>query len=359
MSKAFLSVWTSDDLAGLILIQCDLHTIRAAAVCRQLSKLGTGIVRTSKEWRSNPRNGHEVQLERWARGRHTLRRYHSGPKGVRCDGGVVAVDVSDSYLVSGSNDQLASVWDTASGRHVASLEHPDAVTSVALHGSRLATACRDGSLRVWSLPSGDPQRVIDGHGCQHGHVFAIAWTGPQRLLSGASDRTLRSWNAGNGACIGLLKGSEAVSALAVDESAGLAASPCRDYSVAVYATDTLVRKHTLCGHTRPVLSVAFSGSRVASGGCDGIRLWLLSDGGGACAFHVKSDGPVFAVALHGATLLSGAGSGSGVCVWDLEAQRVVARLHGRSAGSVCALAFDGKRVACGDSASLVPQVWQV
>ena len=75
---------------------------------------------------------------------------------------------------------------------------------------------------------------------------------------------------------------------------------------------------------------------------------------GACAFHVTSDGPVFAVALHGATLLSGAGSGNGVCVWGIEAQRVVARLHGRSAGSVCALAFDGKRVACGDSASLVP-----
>ena len=77
---------------------------------------------------------------------------------------------------------------------------------------------------------------------------------------------------------------------------------------------------------------------------------------------MTSDGPVFAVALHGATLLSGASGVTGVCVWDIEAQRVVARLHGRSAGSagsVCALAFDGKRVACGDSASLLPQLWQV
>ena len=226
--QAFLSVWSNDDLASLILVQGDLCTISSAATCRRLSKLGAGIVRT-KEWRSKSSNGHAVQLKRWARGRHALRRLQPGPanRGVPCEGGVVAVDVSDSFLVSGASDQLASVWDTASGAHVASLEHPDAVTSVSLRGSRLATACRDGSLRVWSVPGGDLLQEIDGHGCHHGLVFAVAWTGPQRLLSGASDRRLCSWDAETGGCLGLLKGSEAVSALAVDESAGLAASPCR------------------------------------------------------------------------------------------------------------------------------------
>ena len=133
---------------------------------------------------------------------------------------------------------------------------------------------------------------------------------------------------------------------------------CRDFAIALHAADSLEVQQRLLGHTRPVLSVALGGCRVVSGGCDGIRIWCLPRG--ECIGHMLCGGPAFALALHGATLLSGACGETGVRVWDVHAQKLVGRLNGGSAGaigSVCALACDGQRAASGVNAGFVPQLW--
>ena len=41
------------------------------------------------------------------------------------------------------------IWDLASGKEVSRIIHPQGVMEVAFNGRRLATACRDGKVRVW------------------------------------------------------------------------------------------------------------------------------------------------------------------------------------------------------------------
>ena len=53
------------------------------------------------------------------------------------------------YLATASEDKMARVWDLASGKEVSRIIHPQGVMEVAFNGRRLATACRDGKVRVW------------------------------------------------------------------------------------------------------------------------------------------------------------------------------------------------------------------
>ena len=61
------------------------------------------------------------------------------------------------YVVSGSTDCTARVWEAATGQEVARLTHDDRVTSVAFSpdAKQLAVASNDGFVRVYVLPLED------------------------------------------------------------------------------------------------------------------------------------------------------------------------------------------------------------
>jgi WD40 repeat protein len=69
--------------------------------------------------------------------------------------------------------------------------HEDAVTAVAAGETRLASASRDGTIRLWALDDGRPLGVLRGH---DGPVGAVALSeGDSRLVSAGDDRTVRDW----------------------------------------------------------------------------------------------------------------------------------------------------------------------
>ena len=76
----------------------------------------------------------------------------------------VAFSPNTLHLVSGSNDQTATVWDIRSGHALLRLEgHQGTVLTVAYspNGSRIATGSVDQSVKIWDTSSGGCLRSLD------------------------------------------------------------------------------------------------------------------------------------------------------------------------------------------------------
>ena len=85
------------------------------------------------------------------------------------------------------------VWDSATGRHVATLAGSKGVIRLAFSadGSRLATTGHDGTVRLWDPSSGDQLLVLHGH---DGMVTSVAFSPDgERLASVGEDGKVRVW----------------------------------------------------------------------------------------------------------------------------------------------------------------------
>ena len=66
-------------------------------------------------------------------------------------------------------------------------------------GSLIATASKDGNVRLWDAADGSPVRTLSGHG---GGVNSIAFSPDGALLaSGSDDRTAKLWNVADGSLV--------------------------------------------------------------------------------------------------------------------------------------------------------------
>ena len=83
---------------------------------------------------------------------------------------------------------------------------PAASTSVAFSpdGKRLASASRDGTVKVWDAATGQETLTLKGH---TGRVRSVAFSPDgKRLASASDDRTVKVWDAATGQEILTLKG---------------------------------------------------------------------------------------------------------------------------------------------------------
>jgi len=121
---------------------------------------------------------------------------------------------TEDYLVSGSGDSTARIWDlraNGTGRQVVlkhCLKHVDNNQNQAkptnrdvcaadwtFDGSRLATGSYDGHARIWS-PEGDLKQVCGSH---NGPIFALKWNKKgDRVVTSGVDKSCVVWNPENG-----------------------------------------------------------------------------------------------------------------------------------------------------------------
>ena len=66
----------------------------------------------------------------------------------------VAFSPDGKYVVSGSYDNTARVWEASTGKEIARLTHDGAVNSVAFSpdGRTLASGSHDNTIRLWRVP---------------------------------------------------------------------------------------------------------------------------------------------------------------------------------------------------------------
>ena len=106
--------------------------------------------------------------------------------------GHVAVSPDGRRIASGMGDRTVRLWNADTGNVLEILRgHSDLVYNVAFSpdGHDLASASYDKTVRVWQLPT-KRHRVLRGHTAA---VLRVAWRGPDHLVTGSPDGTIRLW----------------------------------------------------------------------------------------------------------------------------------------------------------------------
>jgi WD40 repeat protein len=157
------------------------------------------------------------------------------------DGGATSVSYSPDgvLLASAGRDGLVRLWNVETAQPIANLaDHAMLVNDVAFSpdGAFLASAGEDGGIQIWDVRTHEPVRLLAGH---RGAVNSMAFAPDGKTIASASsDNSARTWDVGTGASL-----------------------------------------RTVVGHVGDVVAVSYSpdGHTLLTAGIDGtIRLWPAS-----------------------------------------------------------------------------------
>ncbi len=187
------------------------------------------------------------------------------------------------WLVTGSWDNSAKIWNTQTGQAEMKLEqkHNGYVNTVRYSpdGKRILTSSEDGTSKIWNAESGAMLRSLDQSGT---HVkSAIFSPDGSQIVTASDDKTLVMWDAETGKKIKTFKGHEwPVHEVAYSHDGKRLISGSEDNTAIIWDIDT-AKKTVLSGHTAPVASVVFSpdDSRAFTASDDGTaKLWDTDTG---------------------------------------------------------------------------------
>jgi WD40 repeat protein/predicted Ser/Thr protein kinase len=246
--------------------------------------------------RPRPLAAEPAEIRRPARPLATLRGHQDLVTGV-------AFHPNSRRVASASKDGTVRVWDPAAAREVRKLTgHEGAVLGVAFSpdGRELASAGIDGTVKVWQAGTGRKLLDLRRH---TGLVWAVAFSPDGRhLASAGDDRVLILWDRKGQPVHVWRDHPAAVRAVAFSSDSNQVAAGCKPVQIWDVTTGQAVC--TLTGHTGRVNAVAYSpdGSLLLSAGTDRtVRVWEAKTGRSAHVFR----GHRFPI--HAAAFSSGGG----------------------------------------------------
>ena len=195
----------------------------------------------------------------------------------------VAFSPDGQWIVTGSWDQTARLWEVASTRELRKFEgHSAPIRSVAFSpdGQRIVTGSWDQTARVWDVATGRPLLTLAG---TNGNVGSVAFSPDgQRIVTGLGDSTAKVWEAVSGRELLTLKHEHQVRSVAFSPDGQRIVTGSDDPSAKVWDAATGKPQLTLKGHSAEIYSVAFSpdGLRIVTAGADNTaKVWDAAKGG--------------------------------------------------------------------------------
>lgn len=277
---------------------------------------------------------------------------------------VVAYSRDNARLASASKDGTVRVWDLGNGRELAVFRGRlgDDMRAAAFAPDGRSIAFADGTtVKVCDLQSGAVTKTLTGHG---GFVNCLSFRGDgARLATGSDDRTVRVWDVAAGKEVANLGTQNSmIHAVAYSADGKLLAAVNGDGRLSVYAPDNRERRQPLGQdtHAGAAYAVAFTpdGQTIVTAGADR-KIVLIGapgpngeplDGTGAkkreLAGHTEYVTSV-AISHDGKTLASGSRDAT-VRLWDLATGRQLRTFlgHTEEVTSV-AWAPDDRQIASG------------
>ena len=164
------------------------------------------------------------------------------------DGSVDSAASSDDgrWIVTGSDDKTARVWDALGAVKPFVMKHPNAVTAVAMsrgEGRWIATGCADGAARVWEVRRPEEPLGVLSIG---GSVKFVGFSAENDLVVVSESGSARLWrwprSRGGESATNPLGEDRSIVGAALDEDGEHVLSATGDGRVRVFSTAPLRRK---------------------------------------------------------------------------------------------------------------------
>lgn len=231
-------------------------------------------------------------------------------------------------------------------------------------GSKVLSTATDHTVRIWDRASGKCLLTLEGH---TDLVGSVAFSHDSRMVvSGSNDSTVKIWEAVGDRCLRTLQGHTArVTSVAFSHDSILVVSGSVDQTIRVWDRETGTCRQVLKGHEDSIHSVRMRFSdntqRVVSTSLDRTsRTWDPDTGKALRLLDYTED----AVELLGPAIISpdlrlvASRSLADITIWEQATRQIVGRLEGhRSLVVAMAFSHDGKMIASGASDKTI-KVWE-
>lgn len=276
----------------------------------------------------------------------------------------ICYSADGSKIATASKDATLRIWSTVDGETLHVLRgHSEPVTDVTFSpdGLRLVSRSEDNLVPIWDALTGEPLTVLKGH---DEIILCVAYSPDGRqIAAGGRHRDAWVWDVHTGKIIHTLNGSHAgIYSVAYSSDGHYIAFGANDGAICVYDSYNGELLSTLSGHLYCVTSIAYSPTHnyIASGSLEAtVRLWKT---GGALldAFSggETDDWVCIDISSNGEQFATGRRSGE-VQVWETLTGKPGVVLIGHTA-SVGGLTFSpcGKRIVSTSGDGTVRQ-WSV
>jgi WD40 repeat protein/tRNA A-37 threonylcarbamoyl transferase component Bud32 len=268
-------------------------------------------------------------------------------KDVQC----VAYSPDGSMLATASKDGTVKLWQASTGKELDTFRgHWNEVNQVAFSpdGKTLATASNDCSIKLWEIATRKVRTLFLAH---WGSVEGVAFSPDGKTLaSGGKDKIVKLWDPMTGKFLRSCAGHDGnIEAVAFAPDGQTLATASVDRTVKLWDPDTLKERITLRAHTGAVRTVTFShhGRTIATGSDDrSVILWNAINGEKKVILQRHTDSVYSVVFSPDDHFLVSAGTDATLRIWDVNTGEQRDNLKGHI-GRVWCVAFspDGTKLA--------------
>jgi WD40 repeat protein len=246
-------------------------------------------------------------------------------------------------LASASRDGTAKIWDANSGACIQTLyvhSGPEWAVAFSLDMTRMASPS-DQDVKIWDTSNGACLQTLTGH---DDDVVSVTFSHDSKWMASASlGYMIKIWDVNSGTCLQTLishiyADSESKIAFSHD-SARLVSSS--DSGVMIWDTSNGICLRTLTGHDDDVVSVTFSHDSkwVASASWRGtVKIWDVNSGTCLQTLDGYSGKIISVVFSHDSNCLASASDDGTVKIWDGDSGACLYTLEGHSS-QVSSIAF--------------------